>query len=153
VNTSGFLTESAIAGDSPEDTLYLKRMSAEARRYISSFPWCPPIKELMLARGVGRIVAAFLIQFAERIQNRDEFLWVIVGDLPSAYFVIDHCRTPAQAIQTYCDLMQRWADAVVEHKDLFGIYPVAAQPTADNALLLQKRIQYLRERIGPLFRT
>jgi hypothetical protein len=126
-------------------------MAKEAREYISSFPWCPPIEELFLAHGVGGVVAAFIVRFTQRIRERDEFLWVIVGDLPSAYLIIDQCQTAGQALQAYCDLMREWANAVLEHRDLSGVFPVQAQPTAENATLLEKRVRFLRERIIPLF--
>jgi hypothetical protein len=151
MNTASFQPESAISGDSPEDTRSLKDMAKGAREYISSFSWCPPIKELFLARGVGDVVAAFVVHFTQRIRDRDEFLWVIVGDLPSAFLVIDRCKTAGQALQAYCDLMQEWSNAVLEHRELSGIFPVQAQPTAENATLLEKRVRVLRERIIPLF--
>jgi hypothetical protein len=151
VNISGCQPEKTISGDSVEDTIALKKMAVEARSYISSFRWCPLIKELFLGQGTGGVVAVFLAQFSERIGGRDEFLWIIVGDLPSAYLVVDLIQTPAQALRAYCDLMEEWVNAVLQHKPLDGVFPVKAAATVENAEALQKRLEFLREDIVPLF--
>jgi hypothetical protein len=74
-----------IVGDDAEETGLLQQMLQKATDYLKSFRWCPPIEQIYLGCGVGGVVAVFLFHFRERIQGTDEWLWVVVGDLPSAY--------------------------------------------------------------------
>ena len=153
MNTDKYQPEGMISGDSAEDTTALRKMAAEVRDYLSLFRWCPPIKELYLAKGVGDVVAVFLVQFLTAIAGKDEYLWVIVGDLPSAYLVLDEIKTPSKALERYCELMSDWADAVLQKKSLSTVFPVRAGATEENALALQKRLKFLRERVIPMFET
>lgn len=149
MNTTEFQSENAIRGDSAQDTSELKKMALAARNYISSFKWCPAINELFLAYGVGGVVAVFVLHFSKKIDDRDDYLWVVAGDLPSAYLVPDKISTAKQALVAYCDLMNTWTKSVLEKQSLDNAFPVAVNPTRENALALQKRIDFLRKRIIP----
>jgi hypothetical protein len=149
LNTEKLQKEETIQGDSPGDTALLRGMAVEARTFLSSFQWCPPIKAVFLGYGVGNVVAAFLVQLTEAIRGKDEFLWVIVGDLPSIYMVTDNAPTASDALSIYCDIANKWADAVLQRKDTTKTFPIKAEPTLENANLLKKRICFLREQIIP----
>ena len=153
MNTSGFQRAGSISGDSPEDTAALREMAATAQKYLLSFHWCPTIKQIFLAYGVGHVVAVFLVQFAEKIDGKDEFLWVINGDIPFAYLVIDHAPSPSDALRIYCNLMEEWVDAVIGGKDLADVFAIDAKPTKRNAQSLRRRIQFLREKIIPIAKS
>src|SRR5688572_15136850 len=105
----GFQDVSQIRGEDAEDTALLSAMAREARTYITSFDWCPPILQSYLAYGVGGVAAIFLFQFAEKIGGTDQELWVVVGDLPSAYLVVIPEDSPKSALGRYCELMDEWA--------------------------------------------
>lgn len=75
----------------------------------------------------------------------DSWLWVIVGDLPSAYLVTDDLKSPRDALEGYCELMMDWVNAVKTQADLTHQFPVEAPPTLGNAAALKKRIGMLRE--------
>ncbi len=102
----------AMKGEDARETAYLKEMLTEAEAYIRSFKWCPKIVERYLGYGVGKVLALFLFRFERPINGSDEWLWVVVGDLPAAYFVVDGSLTAPDALETYCQLMGDWADAV-----------------------------------------
>jgi hypothetical protein len=142
-----------IVGEDAEETGRLQGMLRDATNYLRGFRWCPPIDRVYLGCGVGGVVAVFLFHFSERIQGTDEWLWVVVGDLPEAYFVIDDAGDPASALEVYCGLMDGWAKAVLEGKPLDDVFPVEAEPTADNARLLLKRLNFIRTRLLPGWRT
>ena len=152
MNTDRILREHLIAGESSEDTARLKSMAKEARAFVASFRWAHPIDELFLGYGVGGILAVFLVKFIEKVNGRDEFLWIIVGDLPSAYLVTDNAPTPTDALDRYCELMEDWANAVKTKKDISECFPVRAEPTAENADLLERRIGFVRKEIIPVVR-
>jgi hypothetical protein len=142
-----------IVGDDVEDTELLQQMLREATDYLKSFRWCPPIEQVYLGCGVGGIVAVFLFHFRERIQGTDEWLWVVVGDLPSAYLVVDGADNPVAALEGYCGLMEDWANAVLGGKPLDDVFPVEAKATSDNAKLLLRRTDFIRTQLLPDWRA
>ena len=150
VDTSSF----QLAGEpDPEEDEKLAQRDREARDYIASFSWAPPIKETLLAFGVSDILALFLVRLEEPIRWRgeeDAELWVVVGDLPPAYFATDHSPDPAEALETYCVIMEDWADRVLQGEDLEEAYPIAAEPTQEHAEMLKSRIEFIREEIIPV---
>lgn len=149
MNTQSFQRVPDITGDDDEDTASLREMAISAREYIASFSWCPPIKSMYLAYGVGGIVALFLAEFSRKIQETDDKLWIVVGDLPSAYLVVEPDDSPTQTLERYSELMEEWIAAVRDGRSLRDVYPVSAEPTPENADLLERRIAFLLAEIIP----
>jgi hypothetical protein len=146
---SGFQAESEIRGDDEEDTRLLRQMVTEARNYVSGFHWTPPITQVSMACGVGGIVAIFLVEFTRKIEDTDDVLWVVVGDLPSAYLVVNDDDSPEQAMERYLRLMEEWARTATDGRSIQECFPVDADPTFDNATALLSRIAMIRAEIMP----
>jgi hypothetical protein len=139
-----------IRGDDDEDTGLLRGMAEEGRQYLTSHDWCPPIRNLYLAHGVGGVVALFLVEFDRKISGSpDDSLWLVVGDLPTAYFVTENVTTVRDALESYCSIMEDWVSAVLDERDLEEVYPVEAEPTEANARELESRLQFVRREIIP----
>jgi len=147
IDTSDWQEESKIEGEDPEDTELLREMAAEARDYIEDFEWAPRITSIHLALGVGGVVAAFLFQFDEVIEDSDDALWVIVGDLPSAYVIVEPDDDGISALERYCELMEDWAFNVLKGNSLEDSFPVGAEATQEHAEMLRQRIAFLRSEI------
>lgn len=152
VDLAKLIPAEKITGEDDVDTGLLKKMLQDARAYIEGFSWCPPIDGVYLGCGVGGVVAVFLFHFSERINGTDEWLWVVEGDLPSAYLVPDQAGDPASAISIYCELMDKWAIAILEGHPLYDVFPVRAEPTPENAKNLQNRLDFIRNRLLPDWR-
>jgi hypothetical protein len=142
-----------IVGDDSEDTAKLRELAGVAREYIQSFHWCPPIDSMYLGFGVGGIAAVFLFKFAQKISEIDDSLWVVVGDLPSAYLVVEEDDDPAQALERYCDIMDDWVSAVRGSGDLADVYPIPVEATVEHADMLCSRIGFLRTELVPLAKS
>ena len=97
-----------MAGADAEESKHLQEMLRRARGYLRGFRWCPPIDRVYLGCGAGGVVAVFLFHFGEPVQGTDEWLWVVEGDLPSAYLVLDRASDPVSALEVYCELMEGW---------------------------------------------
>ena len=138
-----------LVGEDDEDTELLRTMAREARSYISDFAWCPPIRRGLLAWGVGGVAALFLFEFAAKIAGTDDELWVVTGDLPSAYIVVEPDDSPKEAMERYCEVMDQWIQAALGAEDLANVFPVAAEPSIQNAGLLRSRTDFLRREIIP----
>jgi hypothetical protein len=132
-----------------EDVALLKDMAKEARQYLQSHDWCPPIRKLSLGYGVGGVVALFHAELAHAIDGTDDELWVAVGDLPSAYFVYEGNEDPGDALEQYCRLMEEWAMAVRRGSPVDECFPVDAPATVENAEALLSRIAFIRAELVP----
>ena len=131
-----------------EDEQALVRDETEALGFLSSFAWCPPVDDLSYAGGVPGIVSVFRVRFIEPIQGAtDDKLWIVVGDLPSAYLVVEEGDTAKDVVREYCDLMEDWVLAVRAKADLANVFPVRAEPTEEMASMLSTRIALLRREV------
>lgn len=139
--------ELEIKGDDAEDTGLLREMAADARTYIKSYRWCPPVANVYFAFGVGGIVGVFLIQFEEAIEGSDDALWVVVGDLPSAYLVVEPGDDGMSALRRYCSMMEEWAYSVLNGNPLDECFPVAAEATQQHGEMLSQRMAFIRTEI------
>jgi hypothetical protein len=146
---SGFQPIKNIEREDEEEAKLLRRMAEEAAAYIRSFRWCPNIEDACLGYGVGGVIALFLFEFSEAIGGTGDALWVVVGDVPSAYLVMEGNETPTKALEAYCLLMEEWADAVLANTDRRDVFPVSAAPTTENAQALLSRVRFIRDNILP----
>lgn len=136
---------SEMKGTSEADTALLKSMLQEAQEYITAFTWCGGIREVHFGWGAGDVFAIFLFRIKPTRDDVDEWLWVIVGDLPSAYLVTDACPTPSDALETYIRETGRWVEAARAGKAMKGLIPLQVAPTQENADLLEKRLRSLEQ--------
>ena len=134
-----------ISGETAKDTSLLRKMSEEAKEYILSFAWCKTIKKSWLGWGVGGIAAVFLFEIEPASTDVDGMLWVIVGDLPPAYLVVEESPTALDALKTYLELMQEWVIAVREEKSTEECIPVNRPATRENADTLETRLNFLKK--------
>jgi hypothetical protein len=137
----------SLVGDEPEDTELLKQMLREAEDFIFAFSWCDRIKQSFFGCGIGGICAIFLFEIVPSRKGVDSWLWVIVGDLPPAYLVIDESPTPSAALKTYMVEMRRWIAAAQRHESVADLIPVNVPPTAENGAALEGRLSML-EKLG-----
>ena len=139
-----------MVGDSDEDTIQLRQLATRAANYLRSFPWCTTILESYFGGGIGKIFAVFCYHIVPARADVDEWLWVMVGDIPSAYTqVIDECRTPFEAFETYDWGMSRWIELARQGRTSPDVPPVNVPATPEWAEELDGRLQMLRRVIKP----
>jgi hypothetical protein len=148
---TGLTAVDEISGDDEEDAALLRGMAVSARKYITAHEWCPPVAAMYLADGVGDIVALFLVEFTTTIGGTDNRLWVVNGDLPAAYLVVEPGDNAREVLEKYCLLMEDWIQEVLVSGDFKNVFPVAAQRTQENVDLLRRRLEFLRRDIVPQF--
>ncbi len=150
VNLHGLTPTAQMTAENESELAELQEMLRRAETYLKSFEWCPTIQEKYLAIGIGGVLALFLFRFEHPVCDSDEWLWVVVGDLPPAYFVVDDARTAQAALTVYCELMDQWADAAAGKSSLEGVFPVQAPATPESAKMLRKRLRFIRDNIIPM---
>lgn len=137
-----------MRGEDAKESSELREMYERARAYLSVHDWCQSIEEAFLGFGVGGVVAIFLFR-VKLNTGIEELLWVVEGDLPSAYLVTDQASTADAALRVYADLMEGWTDAVRKGTGLDDVFPVDAPADEEHAALLDSRIKLLRSDIIP----
>lgn len=130
-----------------EDLAEMSSMYQEARVFLEFYDWCSEIKESFIGMLYPGIVAVFLFRIVPARQDADEWIWVIVGDLPSAYLTTDECPNPATALDGYIGAMLEWVDAAQKGKSVAELIPVNVPATKENANMLKTRLDFLDERI------
>ena len=116
-----------------------------ARKYMENQQWCLRILETFLGIDEGYILGVFLFKIMPSDENIEEYLWVVVGDLPPLYLVTEAAPTPAFALLRYIEEMTVWAEAAITRTDNSGLPPAAAAFSGENGFALRTRLQLLRE--------
>ena len=146
---SGVIPIAEMAGDDQEDTALLKESYLKARNFLLSHKWCLGIGEMYFGAGLGGIVAVFLAAIDPVPTGVNEWLWVIVGDIPPAYLVLDDCPAPIEALKIYIELMREWVDLAQQGISSSDVIPVNVPSTPENAAMLQDRLDSLTNTILP----
>lgn len=134
-----------VRGENQEETRGLRQMFEMARAFLSSFGWCRSIEESFFGFGYAGIVAVFLFRIEPARASVDDWLWVVVGDIPPAYLVTEGNLTPDLALDGYIHEMSRWVQAARDGRPVRDLIPVSIAPTQENAEDLERRLGALRE--------
>jgi hypothetical protein len=153
VPVNGVIPIDKMFGGDEEDITLLRVMASDAREFILGFSWCKSIREAYFGDGFGGIVALFLFRIEPSRNGVDEWLWVVTGDLPPAYLVIDVSRTPSQALENYIQEMSKWVELAKQGRSSKKVIPVNVTSTPENAVTLEGRLKVLREVIMPAFQS
>jgi hypothetical protein len=151
---SGLVPVADIAGEDEEDTFLLRKMSEEARNYISSFSWCGAILGSYFGGGVGRIFAVFFFHIRPSLPTVDPWIWVVVGDIPLAYLPFEDCKSPIEVFKTYIRGMRKWVELARQGKigaTEEGVPPVNVPATPEWAEELNGRLDSLTLLVKPYF--
>ena len=149
IDFSSVVPLSEMRGDSDSDTDLLKNMAEDARAFLQGFEWCQSIQDVYFGCGVGGVVGVFFFRIVPAKERVDEYLWIIVGDIPPAYVITDENRRPSEALQAYIAEMLDWVAAVELGKPVDELIPVNVPPTREAAVQLKKRLSFLEAEILP----
>jgi hypothetical protein len=138
-----------MVGEDEEETARLSEMAKHARTFMLQFEWCETIRALYFGDGIGEVFGIFLAQIKPTKPNIDEYLWVVVGDLPPAYLVTDDSPTPKDALEAYIEEMRRWVAAAKSGRSLRDVIPVDVPATPEWAGQLEGRLDTLENEILP----
>lgn len=138
-----------FADADPEEREELRQLAEKARKYLSSYRWCGAIEHVFEGITVAGVVGGFLFEIKPTLPDVDEWLWVIVGDVPPAYLVTDDAPTPAIALSSYIAEMRAWVTAAEIGESVSDLIPVNVAPTRENAVLLRSRLDFLEHRVVP----
>jgi hypothetical protein len=146
--------EHDFLGENEHETKLARELYEEAVSFLVSHSWCAGIHQGFVGIAVGGVIGTFLFRIAPARADVDEWLWVVVGDAPPAYLVIDEASNPARALDAYIREMSEWVRAVRNGDPVDDVIPVLARggsevvdETVENADMLAGRLDFLAERI------
>jgi hypothetical protein len=152
IPAKGIIPLELLFEDKEDQTAILCDMAEDAQSYLEAFPWCVSIEEGYFGDGIPDVVAAFLFRIEAAQPIIDRWLWVIVGDLPSAYLLTHTSKTPSQALEAYIEEMSKWVALAKEGKFSDKVISVDAPSTPENAEDLEERLVVLAKNVVPAFR-
>lgn len=114
VDTASLIPDSSLRGQTERETQQLQEYARRARALLESFAWCTGVRQLLYGLGAGGVIAVFFADVLVKGKSR-EWLWVVTGDLPSAYLPEAAAHSPCAALAAYCEGAAAWADAVQRH--------------------------------------
>lgn len=146
--TVTFIHQHLNCSDRETFTKYLD----EARENLLFYNWCEGILEEYLGTYFEGIIGVFLFRIKPKLVGVDDWIWVVVGDLPPAYLTCDFSPNPADALESYLGAMLEWVEAAENGKSVAKIVPVNVPATHENAAALRARLRFLQKAILPKVR-
>jgi len=151
IPVSGIIPISRLRGEDEHETALLCEMAARAADYLKAFSWCGSITDSYFGGGVGKVFAIFFFRIQPASADVDEWLWVAVGEVPSAYIIVQECPTPLAAFDMYIWGMQRWVGLAREGRTSADVPEINVPPTPEWAAELDSRLEFLITMIRPVF--
>ncbi|MEO7312772.1 MAG: hypothetical protein ABIX01_20480 [Chitinophagaceae bacterium] len=135
-----------IANDDFEYTDDIERLYDESVRYLNSHNWCDKVVQGWLAASWGYLVCIFFFKIGPSLEsNADTEVWVVAGDLPTAYIDIESASSVNEVLEGYVFLMKDWIEHVQNGKPVTECYPISIEPTIEYAGMLSSRIQIIED--------
>jgi hypothetical protein len=131
----------------------LSDLESAAANFIRSFGWSGELLEMYEGFHEPEILGVFLVHLRPAAPQVDEWLWVVVGDVPPAYLVADDNPSVPQAVEGYIGEMQRWVDAAREGRPVDELIPVNVPPTREYAAMLASRLKVMGGTVLDVIRT
>ncbi len=125
-------------------------LSVEAQNYLKLFKWCRKIINGWLVKEWGYMLCVFYYEIEPLPESKaDNFVWLIVGDLPPAYIDIQSATNEFEALNSYVFLMEDWINHVNKGKSVKDCFPINVKPTKKYATMLSNRINIIKEDMLP----
>lgn len=122
----------------------LGAVQKEAENYLLGFKWCAEIRDSFLYSNLGNVFCIFLFEIVNTQSSEDNFLWVIVGDIPSMYLDVHGSDTTKDVVGNYVELAEDWINHIKRGKSVDECYPFNAEPTIELAELLEKKVSFMK---------
>jgi len=121
----------------------------KANEFLDKFAWAKDRKNLWVADCFPGVLGIFLAELAPQGQQIDQYIWVVVGDLPPAYLSSQYAKSPRDALDGYMGEMLAWVEAVESGQPTDDLIPNDGAPTPANARALRTRLEFLGREILP----
>lgn len=135
-----------LVGDMKEDKAFFK-LAKEAEFFLESHSWCKKVVNQWFSAGWEEMVLVFFFEIIPNSHAADNFVWIVVGDIPPCYIDIESAQNSNEVIQVYVEIMEDWINCVNNGESVENCYPVEAPPEKKYADMLSRRIQFIKDYI------
>lgn len=146
-NLSKSLANIKFLPKNTEEEVETINLSKEAESFLLSHGWCDSIIEGWLAESWGYILCVFLFKIESENTEVDDYVWIVVGDIPSAYIDIESAEDSDDVLQCYVDIMSDWVECIETNKSVEDCYPIEVPPTLEYASMLKSRLKIISEEL------
>ena len=122
----------------------------DAEAFINFYDWVGGIEAEFVGLDFDDSLYVFLFKIIPIRDDVDDWLWVVIGDVPSAYITCDDANDPYEALDGYVGAMEAWVEAARSGTSVADLVPVDVPATPANAAMLEKRLKFIDETILPL---
>ncbi len=137
--------------DGREDHEGFDAIEKEARNFLTTYTWCPPVEGVYVGCYCPPVVAVFAYKVEKSppigIDSTDilEWIWVVAGDLPPAYLINEEITDALVALAGYTAVASDWVKAVEggDTVDDFVYFDLPADK--EHAAMLRPRIDLLKQ--------
>ncbi len=123
------------------------QLLVESENYLLSHPWCERIEGGWLAISWGNILCVFLHKIISKNQEVDDYVWMVVGDIPPAYIDIESAKDPLEVLECYVGIMSDWVECVELGNSIEDCYPIEVPETKEYASMLKARLKFISEEL------
>lgn len=148
IDTVSMVPSEDVHHEDAKERRLLRERAEEARSFMATFRWCRSIRKLWFAGGFSH-VAVFLCELENSAEPADDQLWIVVGDLPPAYLVVDDSPDVKTALLSYVYEMRLWVDAAKKARSVADCVPVNVAATPENASMLESRLDFIENDYVP----
>lgn len=131
---------------SPQIAFYGEIVEAhrQAEAYLLGFKWCVKVKDSFLYYSLDKVFSIFLFEIDNLQSANDNFLWVIVGDIPSMYLDVYGPKSTREVLEDYIRLAENWIATIQAGDPVENCFPFNAEPTIELAQLLQSKVSFMK---------
>jgi len=107
------------------------------------------VKESTLYLNLGSTLCIFLMEIDNAASDEDNFLWIMVGDIPSMHLDVYGTKTTIEVLDRYNALARDWIFNVQHGLSVDDCYPFDTESTIEMADMLKKRVDFIEKTIIP----
>ena len=146
IDTSEMISMETILEKYANDVENIK-LAKKASAYLYSHIWCNKIEKQWLVANWENLFAIFFFKITTNTKDTNEYVWLVVGDLPSICIDVESATNEQEVVKAYITIMEDWIKCVHNKGDIKKCYPINVPPTKGYADMLNTRISLIKEHI------
>lgn len=129
----------------PENEVELSVLILKAKNYLAMQKWSNEILSGWLSMYWEGVLAVFIFKISPLNSDIDDYVWIVVGDLPTAYIDVESAKNTKDVLECYVFIMSDWVENLLAGNSLEESYPVEVPPTKKYGEMLKGRLDIIKD--------